>query len=320
MSNQFNNKKNDKSNSNRFLKNFIQHLSLTKIITFLLGIGFLILTIIIVSYYFLGIARHKDQFDPTTLCLNEGVSNHVAVLIDQTSNISQTQALGVERRVKKIANEQVEQFGMLSVFVITRNNQLLPLGYICNPGTFNKIENTWVETTGLKKREILNQYKNAVTNLITTATNSAIGKPYQGKTYLMLNIKNLTHFFKSSQGAELLKIPGYQLNDNTWKKNWNDLGIDWLIIFSEMMEQNEHFAMRQLTAKNTPNMVDFWTDKNNLSLKTDLQRLQIGIYMFQAKTSKSDNSPKPKKNNKLRGFWRDYWQSQGANIVWFRTL
>ncbi|MGI9460953.1 MAG: hypothetical protein ACR2NY_00030 [Alphaproteobacteria bacterium] len=291
-------------NSNRFLL-----IILTILMIILIGL--------IVNFFFLGKIRQKDKFDPITLCLYGGSTNGVMVFIDQTAGLTKKQAKGIERRVRKIAGDQVDQFGRMTFYIMTRDNQTKKIGFVCSPGNVNNIEDSWVDILGMRKKRIFDYYKSQVSVLSKKATNSMVDKPDATYSKMMEGLRDAIVLYKN---------PTKIKNDNQAKTLPDHTSLDWLIIFSDMLEHRPDFSLRNATAKTTPTIINFW--EKNASLKLELDDVTVGIYYFKDKKIKKNNTTKNnkklpikrKRNSKFKKFWHNYWQSQGASVEWFRGM
>ena len=291
----------------KFFSPFNSHRLLLIVLTLLV----VVLIGLMVSFFFFGKNKYKNNFDSKTLCLFEGASNGVMVFIDQTTGITAKQAAGIGRRIKKIAIDQVDQFGRLTIYTLTRDNRTEKVGFICNPGNINKIEEDWVALLGMRKKQIFDYYRSGVNDLANRAMEQMIAKPDAAESKIMEGIRDAITLYKNPTPTDPTKESAKAPDDN--------IDLDWLIIFSDMKEQRPDFSLRTATAKTTPAILDFWA--KNESLKLDLSQTTVGIYYFKDKKDKNKKTTtQEKRNSKFRTFWEDYWQSQGATVEWFRGI
>ncbi|MDI9314144.1 MAG: hypothetical protein QM529_05685 [Hydrotalea sp.] len=323
-------------NSNRLLL-----ILLTLLVAVLIGL--------VVHFFFFGKHKQTSNFDSQTLCLYSGSSNGVMVFIDQTSGITAKQAAGINRRVKKIAIDQVDQFGRLTFYTLTRDNQTQKIGFVCNPGNLANIQDSWVKSLGMTKKQIFDYYKSEVTDLSNQALDQMINKPQTADAKIMEGLRDAITLYKTPTTPPEADATATDAATNILP---DETSLDWLVIFSDMKEQRPDFSLRTATAKTTPTILDFWA--NNSTLKLDLSDTAVGIYYFKDKkdkkknkksaddasndnqsdgnykddTNKKDASGKKQKkksttktsNSKFHKFWEDYWQSQGATVEWFRGM
>lgn len=282
------------------IKNVLSRFTLQRLVMMLLSLLVVILMLLVIKFFFFSTIKQKQNVDPATLCLYDGASNGVMIFIDQTHYLTEKQTMGIRRRVKKIAGDQVEQFGRLSVFALTPNGTVQQIGFACNPGALNKIENDWVDILGMKKKKIWDYYKGQVDNLIIAATASITRDAPETK--IMEGMRDAVLIYQEADkdngaldSADNESADDKQAEENKKRLN-HDVSLNWLIVFSTMKEHRPDFSLRNSTAKTTPAISDFW-DKNE-SLKLDLKNIEVGIYYFKDKQAKKDKPVTDKKNKK----------------------
>ncbi len=290
------------------LSNIFSPFNGSRLLLIILSLLVAVLIGLMVHFFFFSKIKQKNNFDTKTLCLYDGASNGVMIFIDQTAALTAKQAKGIERRVKKIANDQVDQFGRLTFYILTRDNHIKKIGFVCNPGNLNKIEDDWVDILGMKKKQIFNYYKSQAESLTRQAMDGMTTKP-AAESRIMEGMRDAIMLYKTAGETATAEVEANQekeLEKNNASQASTQAStqapapamilpeaesLDWLIVFSDMKEHRPDFSLRTATAKTTPNILDFWA-KNEV-LKSDLSHTAVGVYYFKDKKEKSN-----KKNTK----------------------
>ncbi|WP_312125773.1 hypothetical protein [Pseudomonas sp.] len=222
--------------------------------------------------------------DPVTLCPATGPTGHTVVLVDNTEPLNFIQRQALTQRFKELAEKQVPEGQMISVFVLGESftQNAMPIFEKCNPGTGEDKSKLNANPAQINARYT----KEFRTPLIQLRQQITLDKPSdRSPVFEML---------------QLAAINGFDRVDAQGQRT--------LIVFSDMLPNMPEFSM----FKGLPEFEQFAESAYGRKSQATLDGVEVHLnYLL--------NYPKLQ-TTKQAAFWEQYFDNSGAQLVEIDTF
>lgn len=236
------------------------------------------------GYMYVTAETKSREIDPKTFCRNEKPIAITTILIDHTDSINPTQKAALEVRLWDIAkaipkNSKIKVYSVKSTSI----KILDPDIELCNPGDGKDISNI-NGNPELARKKYEDKFKAPISKILDQVVSAGAAK----ESPIMESLQSVavTSFVGADEGVAKKK----------------------LILVSDLLEYTGKFSLYGAI----PDFEIYKESSHWRSVKADLSGVDVEIYTLRRDGQDFLQS------NKLLGFWRDYFENQGAHIT--RTL
>ncbi|WOF79233.1 hypothetical protein [Stutzerimonas kunmingensis] len=222
--------------------------------------------------------------DPVTLCPASGPTGHTVVLVDNTEPMNFIQRQALTQRFKELAEKQVLEGQMISVFVLGESfaDNAMPIFEKCNPGTGEGKSKLNANPAQIKARYI-KEFRSPLMQLRQQIT---LDKPSdRSPVFEMLQMAAINGFNRvDAQGPRTL------------------------VVFSDMLPHMPEFSM----FKSLPDFKTFSAGAYGRKSQASLDGVEVHLnYLI--------NYPNLQ-TTKQAAFWEQYFDNSGAELVEIDTF
>ncbi len=225
----------------------------------------------------------SDQvsLDESTLCPTSGPSSVTAILVDQTDPLTRIQKADLESKLMKVATG-IEKFGQLSLHSVAQDAEKPYRTHFvkCNPGSGENASSV-TSNPQLKRRRWKDLFATPVAAVLGQLLNAAPAR----RSPLMESLQWLSVSYFAQHRSRGIPIK--------------------LIFASDLLQHSDAFS--HYRARMT--FSSFKKSPEYGLIHTDLRGVSVHIYLLRRSGRKAIQ------DNALIGFWKQYFESQGAAIA-----
>lgn len=222
--------------------------------------------------------------DPVTLCPASGPTGHTVVLVDNTEPLSFIQRQALTQRFKELAEKQVPEGHIISVFVLGESftQNAMPIFEKCNPGTGEGKSKLNANPAQIKA-QYTREFRTPLTQLRQQIT---LDKPSERSPVFEM--------------LQLAAINGFDRIDAQGPRS--------LLVFSDMLPNMPEFSM----FKGLPDFKAFSGGAYGRKSQASLDGVEVHLYYL-------INYPELQ-TTKQAAFWEQYFENSGAQLIEIDTF
>lgn len=234
------------------------------------------------GYIYITTKNQYDEINSKTFCRKDKPTAITAILIDHTDNINPTQKAALEVRLWEVA-QSIPKNSMIKVYSVrdTSKKILAPDIELCNPGN-GKDSNNITGNTDLANKRYEDKFKKPISEILDRVVSASTSQ----QSPIMESVQSvaITSFVGEERGVAKKK----------------------LILVSDLLEHTEKFSLYN---KDIPDFAVYKESSHWRFVKADLKNVDVEIYMLRR------DGQDLLQNNKLIGFWTEFFVNQGAHIT-----